>query len=143
MSETATGESVARITIGSGVANFVPTAGRTKPYRIVYIIHFQGSGKEDCGDERWNRHTARPVPALKDVVFAEPAGSRSFRRGKRERLAVRWIRSSDGVYRPAPMACASPAAVVMVACRGKTFSSSTRCASSSPSEQQSPTTSSL
>jgi hypothetical protein len=57
--------------------------------------------------------------------------------------AVRWIRSSDGVYRPAPMAWASPAAVAMVACRGKTFSSSTRCASSSPSEQQSPTTSSL
>ena len=63
--------------------------------------------------------------------------------GRREDLAVLWIRSSDGVYRPAPMACASPAAVVMVACRGKTFSSSTRCTSSSPSEQQSPTTSSL
>jgi hypothetical protein len=60
-----------------------------------------------------------------------------------QRLPVRWIRSSDGVYRPAPMACASRAAVVMVACRGKTFSSSTRCTSSSPSEQQSPTTSSL
>jgi hypothetical protein len=63
--------------------------------------------------------------------------------GRRERLPVRWIRSSDGVYRPAPMACATPAALVMVAYRGKTFSSSIRCASSSPSEQRSPTTSNL
>jgi hypothetical protein len=85
----------------------------------------------------------RPVPDLKDVVFAEPSGSRSFRRGRRERLSVRWVRSSDGVYRPAPIACASSAAVVTVACRGKTFPSSTRCTSSSRSEQQSPTTSSL
>src|ERR1700761_5658106 len=47
---------------------------------------------------------------------------------------------ASSVYRAAPMACAKSAAVVMVACRGNTLSSSPRCASSSPSEQQSPTT---
>ena len=43
----------------------------------------------DVDDERWSGRTARPVPDPKDVVFAEPAGSRSFRCGRRERLAVR------------------------------------------------------
>jgi hypothetical protein len=52
-------------------------------------------------------------------------------------------RSSYGVYRRASIACSNSAAVVTVACHGKTFSSSTRCVSSSRSEQQSPTTSSL
>ena len=86
--------------------------------------------------------TARPVPDLK-MSYSRNRQARDLSVEESERLAVRWIRSSDGVYRPAPMACASPAAVVMVACRGKTFSNSTRCASSSLSEQQSPTTSSL
>jgi hypothetical protein len=112
--------------------------GGTRDLSIEYLNYVKPQSAAHLTDSSPEALTRAVLPAV-----SRRASTTSAREECESRLPARWIRSSDGVYRPAPMACATPAAVVMVACRGKTFPSSTRCASSSPSEQQSPTTSSL
>jgi aryl-alcohol dehydrogenase-like predicted oxidoreductase len=85
-----------------------------------------------------------PIPGTSKVKHLEQdVAAANITLSDGEFAALDVAGKAQAVYRRAPIACSSPAAVVMVACHGKTFSSSTRCVSSSRSEQQSPTTSSL